>query len=75
MGLFKSQNEIDNAPTQFGTLRVGDIRYLDINGDGVINSYDIVPIGRSWLPEIVYGFGVSLQWKGFQCFGVISRRW
>lgn len=64
LGLFESQEEIDNAPTQFGELRVGDVRYLDVNGDGTVNDYDQVPIGRSWLPEITYGFGGSVSWKG-----------
>ncbi|MGM9737870.1 MAG: SusC/RagA family TonB-linked outer membrane protein [Candidatus Cryptobacteroides sp.] len=64
LGLFESQEEIDNAPTQYGTLRVGDVRYLDVNGDGTINDYDRVPIGRTWLPELTYGFGGSVSWKG-----------
>ncbi|KAA6348562.1 TonB-dependent receptor SusC [termite gut metagenome] len=65
MGLFSSQEEIDQSPSQYGVLRVGDIKYKDINGDGVINSYDQVPIGRTWVPEITYGFGSSFQWKNF----------
>ncbi|MDR1171155.1 MAG: TonB-dependent receptor [Bacteroidales bacterium] len=65
MGLFSSQEEIDQSPSQFGTLRAGDVKYKDVNGDGTINSYDQIPIGRTWLPEITYGFGASLQWKGF----------
>lgn len=64
-GLFSSQAQIDNSATQtFGDVRVGDIKYVDVNGDGVIDSYDEVAIGRTYIPEIVYGFGVSLNWKG-----------
>lgn len=64
-GLFRSQSEIDNwAQQSFGDVRVGDIKYKDINGDGIIDSYDEVAIGRSSIPEMVYGFGVSLKWKG-----------
>ncbi len=65
IGLFESQEEIDQSPTQFGlgNLRPGDIKYLDVNGDGVIDSNDEVPIGFSTMPEIVYGFGASLFYK------------
>ncbi|MDR3308402.1 MAG: TonB-dependent receptor [Tannerella sp.] len=65
LGLFASQEEIDQSPPQYGTLRTGDIKYKDINGDGVINSYDQVPIGRTWVPEITYGWGASFQWNSF----------
>ncbi|WP_302282146.1 SusC/RagA family TonB-linked outer membrane protein [Alistipes finegoldii] len=65
-GLFTSQEEIDNSPKQeYGPVRVGDIRYRDLNGDGVINKNDITSIGRSRIPEIVYGFGASVQWHNF----------
>ena len=64
-GLFTSQEEIDNWPTQtFGPVRVGDIKYKDINGDGQVDTYDMVAIGYTLVPEINYGFGVSLNWKG-----------
>ncbi len=41
------------------------IKYKDINGDGVIDTNDEVPIGYSDIPEIVYGFGLSANYKGF----------
>lgn len=66
LGLFESQEEIDNSPTQtFGPVRVGDIKYKDLNGDGKIDVNDETSIGHSWLPEIQYGFGASLQYKNF----------
>ena len=48
----------------------GDIKYKDINKDGVIDSEDMVPIGISYTPEVVYGFGVSLGYRGLDlsCF-------
>lgn len=65
-GLFKDQEDIDNWPKQdFGTVRPGDIKYRDVNGDGVVNSFDKVAIGYTTIPEINYGFGVSLGYKGF----------
>jgi TonB-linked SusC/RagA family outer membrane protein len=66
MGLFKSQEEIDNSPLQqFGEYRVGDIKYKDVNGDGIVNENDKVAVGYTNLPEIVYGFGATAQWNGF----------
>lgn len=67
LGLFETQEEIDNSPTQYGVsyLRPGDIKYKDINGDGVVDTNDEVPIGYSSVPEIVYGMGVSASYKGF----------
>lgn len=66
LGLFENQEEIDNSPVQeFGTYGVGDIKYKDVNGDGVINSYDKTYLGYTNLPEITYGFGVTAQWKNW----------
>lgn len=65
-GLFRDQADIDAWPKQsFGDVEPGDIKYLDLNGDGVVDSYDVKPIGYTNVPEIVYGFGFSLQWKAF----------
>lgn len=65
LGLYQSEEEINNSPRPSGIVRVGDIKYKDSNGDGAINENDYVPIGRSWLPEIVYGFGASVQYRKF----------
>lgn len=67
--LFVDDAEAINSPVQFGTPGVtygaGDIKYRDINNDGKITSDDKVPIGYSVTPEIVYGFGFSMGYKGF----------
>ena len=65
-GLFGSQEEIDNhAKQELGSTPMpGDIKYRDLNGDGVINSYDqafISELGKD--PRIQYGFGVNLTYK------------
>lgn len=66
LGLFESEEDIATSPKQnFGTVRPGDIKYKDINGDGVIDAYDKVAIGRTDVPEINYGFGASIGWRGF----------
>ncbi len=66
-GLFQSQGEIDNHADQseLGAQRVGDIRYKDLNGDGVINSYDQTKIGNGDVPNWVYGAGFNVSYKGF----------
>lgn len=73
LGLFKDQNDINNSPEQkFGPYLPGDIKYKDVNGDGVINSKDVVPIGTTTVPSFVYGAGLSLNWKGFD-FNVLLQ--
>ena len=67
--LFVDDNEVMNSPRQFGTpgvdYRGGDIKYRDVNGDGVINISDQVPLGYPTVPEILYGFGGTVGYKGF----------
>ena len=67
--LFIDDEEVKNSPLQEvatgGGYQAGDIKYRDINGDGIINSYDIVPMGYSSTPEIQYGLGGSFGYKGF----------
>lgn len=73
LGLFKDEAEIASSPSQYDLeLMPGDIKYKDINGDGMINDDDIVPIGNTKNPELVYGFGLSAQWKGFD-FSVLFQ--
>ena len=65
-GLFESQEDIDSWPEQtFGAVQPGDIKYKDINGDGCVDQNDKVAIGYTTVPEINYGFGASLSYKGF----------
>lgn len=66
-GLFQNQAEIDAAPVQrfSGTVKPGDIRYKDINGDGVIDNFDFVQMDYSNVPTDYYGFGASVSYKGF----------
>lgn len=66
--LFIDDEEVANSPRQeLGNeiVRGGDIKYTDINGDGVINGDDIVPFESTSMPEVVYGFGFSLGYKNF----------
>ncbi len=62
-GLFQSQAEVDAAPRQIGA-GPGRIRYVDINGDKVINDLDRTWIGTT-LPALEYGLRIDLQYKKF----------
>lgn len=65
LGLFKDYDDIRNSPRQdFGSVQPGDIKYKDVNGDGVINDGDRVAIGATTKPNLIYGMGISAQWKG-----------
>ena len=67
-GLFADQNDITNSPTQkLGTVKPGDIKYKDQNGDGVIDERDAVMIGRYSSP-FTCGLNLTAQWKGFTLF-------
>ena len=73
LGYFTSEEEIAASPTQtFGQVRPGDVKYLDVNGDGVIDSYDEVAIGYPTIPELTYGFGLQVGFKGID-IGVFFR--
>lgn len=67
-GIFKSQAEIDSYAKQevAGSNYVtqpGDIKYVDVNGDGVVNSEDMTYLGNGNVPEIVYGINGAFKWK------------
>jgi TonB-linked SusC/RagA family outer membrane protein len=67
-GFFNSQKEIDDWYDQSGigsAPKVGDLKYKDSNGDGVITEQDQVPIGHPEVPEITFGGAFSLQFKSF----------
>ena len=63
-GLFQTQADISGSPTQYGTVKPGDIRYVDQNKDGVINASDRVIIG-SRIPRYTYSANFFLDYKGF----------
>ena len=66
MGFFHNQEEIDAAPAQmFTTVRPGDIRYEDVNGDGIVDANDKSAIGYNTIcPELYYSFHIGAEWKG-----------
>ena len=64
VGVWKTQEEINNNPHHVSD-RPGGLRVANTNGDGVINDGDKVAIGATTKPNLIYGFGISAQWKGF----------
>ena len=63
-GLYKSEEEIDNS-AWYGTRPcVGDIKYVDLNGDGKIDSDDKGRVGRTNRPELTYGLNLDFAWNG-----------
>ena len=75
--LFVDEEDVANSPKQqFGEYMAGDIKYKDINHDGIIDEQDRVPIGYPTTPEIIYGFGFSIGYKDFDfnCFFQGSSR-
>ena len=67
LGLFEDYEDIRNSPDQSSlgsVIMPGDIKYKDVNSDGRINENDIVPIGATRRPNLIYGFGVSALWNG-----------
>ncbi len=74
LGFFKDQADIDNSPTQqFGQVKVGDIKYQDVNEDGVINENDYVAqdYGNAF-PSLNYAFTLGAEYKGFGISGTFQ---
>lgn len=65
LGLFRDEQDVKSSPTQFGTVRPGDIKYKDVNGDGQINTDDQVPLSFSNFPRLMYGFGAEFNYKSW----------
>lgn len=69
-GLYNTWEEVNNPNRpiyQYANNKIqpGDIKYIDVNGDGLINDFDAVPIGFSNLPEQTYGISLAANYKGF----------
>jgi TonB-linked SusC/RagA family outer membrane protein len=75
-GFYNTQEEVNNHPYSTVKVQLGDIKYVDINGDGIIDSKDVVPIGYSALPQYAFNLSMGLEYKGFDisilCIGTAN---
>ncbi len=68
LGLFQDYEEIENYPSAppSGFLRPGDLKYLDVNGDGIINAqYDYIKTGYGPIPEINFALNMEINYRNF----------
>jgi TonB-linked SusC/RagA family outer membrane protein len=76
-GFFNTWEEVNDAKRPFYTyssnkIQPGDVKYVDINGDGKISSDDEVPIGYSNFPEKIFGLSFGADYRGFD-FSVLFQ--
>ena len=72
LGYFNSNDEILNSPTSsFGKVKPGDLKYVDQNGDGKIDSQDEVELGR-WSAKFTGGLNLTLKYKNFTLFTMLT---
>lgn len=65
-GFFNNQGEIDAwAKSTYGTVKPGDIKYVDQNDDGLIDDNDLIPFEFSNIPELNFGMNLGLSYKNF----------
>ncbi|UYQ95853.1 TonB-dependent receptor [Chitinophaga horti] len=69
LGFYADQGDIDKSPVNKVTAYPsipGDFKYQDINGDGIINNQDVMPIGHPNIPEYNASMNFQFGYKGFQ---------
>ena len=73
LGYYNTQEEIDNAEAKssFGTVKPGDLKYKDQNGDGIIDTKDQVVLGR-WGAKFNGGLNLTLKYKNFTLFAMLT---
>lgn len=73
-GIYQDIWSVLNSPRRTGSteLKPGDLGYKDINGDGVIDSQDMIRTGKPFFPTLQYGFNFNLEYKGFFLYGLIN---
>ena len=63
-GLFQTQDEINHYPTYASNTKPGDVKYVDLNGDGKINADDMTMIGTTF-PKYTFGLTSNFSYAGF----------
>ena len=65
-GFFSDQEDIDSSPRQTWTqVRPGDVKYMDQNGDGVVDELDVYPIGNTGIPNLTAGLNFGFNYRNF----------
>jgi TonB-linked SusC/RagA family outer membrane protein len=70
-GLFQTQDQVNSYPTYAANSKPGDVKYLDLNGDGKINADDMTNIGNTF-PKYTYGFGGNVSFKNFDLYALFQ---
>ena len=72
-GFYKDEADIANSPeSTFGEVKPGDLKYVDQNGDGVIDDKDEVYLGEVWGSPFTLGLNFTVKWKNFTLFAAGS---
>ena len=74
-GFYDTLEELNNRPffsQSANAVTLGDIKYVDLNGDGLIDSKDIAPIGYPNRPLMNFGGKIALSWRGFDLKMILS---
>ncbi|MBC8032703.1 MAG: SusC/RagA family TonB-linked outer membrane protein, partial [Chitinophagaceae bacterium] len=69
-GIYNTWDEVNDAKRPFysgagNKVQPGDFIYRDVNGDGIIDNFDAIPVGYSNLPEKTYGISLAANYSGF----------
>ncbi len=74
IGFFRDEADIANSPRQtFSTVRPGDIKFRDVNGDGIIDANDKTAIGYSTTaPQIYYNLHLGAEWRGLGFYALLQ---
>lgn len=65
VGIYQTQEEIDNDPAHWPGARPGDIKFADINGDNKLDGNDRFRYDKTNIPTFTYGINLGAQYKGF----------
>lgn len=77
IGFYQNQEDINKSakPNTGNTIVPGDLKYKDLNGDGVIDQYDEGPIGRPNLPNSTAGLTLGINYKGLSVSLLFQGAW
>lgn len=71
-GLFIDQADVDNTPAKLAGTKPGDIKYVDVDGNGSITDNDMIRSDFSNIPEIQYGIFGGVSYKGFEINALVQ---